>query len=373
MRAWPIVVAIALLALGAISAACDEQDPFGDRRNVVDRNPRADGGDDTIQARELFKALEPQFQEVCGKQCHADGTFGGNPPRFLAGPDAYVTIKTFSGFITKSVFESKLLTRGAHAGPALEGANEELRKKIVEWLDVEASILVERASVTTQVLDLVAGANVVDLGALAPTVAGAKLSFDASLGPAFLTLSNMRVRGGDTTAVRIVHPIFRLVRGGTEYPDPVDSFSNLDDKYPQAVERPLGPGQLFLTEWKEGDKLRITFETIEATTIPVIVDDTPKPCKALQAFIDNAKPQLQGNGCLDCHGEGGNGQAVMNLVELDQDDALACQEVLKEVNLANKAASLIIDKPAGAVGHTGGKVGDPAGYTAAIRAWIDNE
>jgi hypothetical protein len=372
MRAWPIVVTIAATAIAA-ALACDEQDPFGDRRNVVERTPRTDGGDDTIQARELFKALEPQFQDVCGKQCHADGTFGGNPPRFLAGPDAYATIKTFSGFITKSVFESKLLVRGAHAGPALEGPHEDLRKKIVDWLDVEASILVERASVTTPVLDLVAGANVVDLGALAPSVAGAKLSFDASLGPTFLSLANMRVRGGDTTAVRVVHPIFRLVRGGNEYADPVDSFSNLDEKYPQAAERPLGPGQLFLTEWKEGDKLRITFESIEPTTISVIVDDTPKPCKALQAFIDNAKPQFQNNGCPNCHGDGGNGQAVFNLADLDQDDALACQEALKEVNLANKAASLIIDKPAGATGHTGGKVDDAAGYTAAIRAWIDNE
>jgi hypothetical protein len=48
-------------------------------------------------------------------------------------------------------------------------------------------------------------------------------------------------------------------------------------------------------------------------------------------------------------------------------------EVLKKVNLTNKAASLIIDKPAGAIGHTGGKVGDPQGYTDAIHAWIDNE
>lgn len=371
MRLWVPVLTTAIIA---IVAACDEQDPFGDRKNQVDRTGRADAGpDDTARARELFKALEPGFQDTCGKECHADGSAGGNPPRFLAGPDAYVTIKTFNGLITKSVFESRILTRGAHAGPALEGAHEDLRKKLVEWLDAEASIIVEKASVTTPVIDLAPGPNVVDLGALAPGIAGTKLMFDAELGPVFLTLSKLRVRGADTTAVRVVHPTFRLVRGGIEVVDPVDSFSNVDEKFPATQERPLGPGQLFLTKWKAGDKLRITFEGIEPTTIPVIVDNTPKPCKALQAFIDNAKPQLQGNGCLDCHGDGGNGQATMDLSQLDQDDAQACEQALKKVNLANKAASLIIDSPAGARGHTGGKVGDPAGFTAAIRAWIDNE
>ena len=70
---------------------------------------------------------------------------------------------------------------------------------------------------------------------------------------------------------------------------------------------------------------------------------------------------------------GGNGQSTMDLSNLDNDDADACLQALKKVNLTNKAASLIIDKPAGAAGHTGGKVGDPQGFTDAIRAWIDNE
>lgn len=356
----------------ALAAACDEQDPFGDRKNQVSRGPY-DGGDDGARARELFVALQPELVGTCGRSCHNEGDTPGSPPKFLAGPDVYTTVKGWNGLVTKNVFDSRLLAKGAHEGPALDGPNEPLRKKLVEWLDAEATLMVEKASLSTPVLDLPAGASTIDLGALVPGIPGAKLSFDASLGPAFLALSNMRVRGADNTAIRVVHPIFRLVRGGAELPDPVDSFSNLDDKFPQAQEKALGPGQLFLLEWKQGDRLRITFETIEPTTIPNVPVDTNKPCKALQAFIDNAKPQFQNDGCLDCHGDGGSGQSTMDLSQLDVDDGQACTQALKKVDLANKANSVLIQSPAGARGHTGGKVADPAGYTAAIRAWIDNE
>ena len=63
----------------------------------------------------------------------------------------------------------------------------------------------------------------------------------------------------------------------------------------------------------------------------------------------------------------------MDLSQLDQDDAAACTQARKRIDFTNKANSQIIQAPAGNLGHTGGKVGDPQGFTDAIHAWIDNE
>src|SRR5690242_3209081 len=67
----------------------------------------------------LFRAVEPDFKQKCGNACHELATYKPTPPAFLAGPDAYKSIKAQPGAIVADYYQSVLLQKGPHAGPAV--------------------------------------------------------------------------------------------------------------------------------------------------------------------------------------------------------------------------------------------------------------
>ena len=67
----------------------------------------------------LFRAVEPDLKAKCGNTCHDTATYKPTPPAFLAGPDAYKSIKAQPGAIVADYYQSVLLQKGAHAGPAV--------------------------------------------------------------------------------------------------------------------------------------------------------------------------------------------------------------------------------------------------------------
>jgi len=97
-------------------------------------------------------------------------------------------------------------------------------------------------------------------------------------------------------------------------------------------------------------------------------------CKSVATFTSSAGPELRKEGCLGCHA-GGEARATnaLDLTGVGKDDAAACAQALKKVNLASKPQSAIIQAATGAQPHAGGKVSDPASFSAALLGWINNE
>jgi len=100
----------------------------------------------------------------------------------------------------------------------------------------------------------------------------------------------------------------------------------------------------------------------------------PGGCKSVATFTSSAAPALQKDGCVGCHsGANATAKNALDLASVGTNDTAACAQALAKVNLANKAQSVIIQAPAGAHAHMGGKVDDAAVFTAALLGWINNE
>jgi hypothetical protein len=98
-------------------------------------------------------------------------------------------------------------------------------------------------------------------------------------------------------------------------------------------------------------------------------------CRSVAAFTTNAVPELQKDGCLECHAGDSHpaATAALDLTKVGLDNIIGCRQALTKVNLANKPLSAIIQAPAGAQAHMGGKVPDKKEFTAALLVWLDNE
>jgi hypothetical protein len=100
----------------------------------------------------------------------------------------------------------------------------------------------------------------------------------------------------------------------------------------------------------------------------------PGGCKSVATFTSSAAPELQKDGCVGCHsGANATAKNALDLTSVGTNDTAACSQALAKVNLANRAQSVIIQAPAGAHAHMGGKVDDAAVFTAALLGWINNE
>jgi|GEM_PF-1537048 len=376
----------------AALAACsdDPADGFGGRgskapgtNNASSGGPGGgDGGPGTTPggppAEEvLFRAVEPELVQKCGGQCHTDGTSTGSPPTFLAGPDTYKSIKAQNGIVVPDYFQSILLTKGAHAGPAL-GNDPTLETKVIDWLKMESAVIQSQKKPSTDPVAIVNGPNEVDLSKAAiGGLTGVKLKFTASLVGGILSLDKLAVVAAAGPDVHIYKPRFIRVlakadsAGRTEIPDPADSFSNADQTVPNGAETTLQPGSVLFagTGWTPfdlaGDKIRIEIEKLEPGKVSVV--EKPKTCKDAAGWAANVLPAIRaqatgGGTCGGCHG---NGLAGLNLAS--NDAALVCNQVLQKINEGNLNGSIIITKVTdAAVPHNGGKVGNAGAWQTTI-------
>src|SRR5262249_29380738 len=146
-----------------------------------------------------------------------------------------------------------------------------------------------------------------------------------------------------------------LPPGGDPDPDPVDSFSNVDDTFEPGMAGTLGPGTLLLTNWRADGKLTIGFEKIEIVNPAMMTDGGMPmgPCKDVASFTTNAAPPLMGN-CIMCHG-GANAMAVgaVDMTALGSDPTATCGQVSNRVNPADPPSSqlFITTDPGGNAAH----------------------
>jgi hypothetical protein len=325
----------------------------------------------------LFRAVEADFKKKCGAACHELGTSKPAAPTFLAGPDSYKTIKAYNGIVVADYYQSSILNKGAHEGPAV-GEDPTFETKLIEWLKIESAVIQSVKKPSTDPIALKAGANDIDLTKAATAgLAGVHLKFDAALVGGILSLSNLKLHAAAGTDVHILKPGFIKVLAApdaskrTEVPDGAETFSNVDQTVPAGADTVLGPGSAFLTApgWTPfdfaKDKVRIEVEKLEAGKVSVI--EKPVVCKNVAGFTANVLPSLRGQAggfnlkCDNCHGAG-NGLAGLALANPDQ--TLVCNQVLSKLNAADITKSQIIVHLATGGGHGGGVLTDQAGWTA---------
>lgn len=390
-RGSSFVVAVALSAATLFLACSDDPaDKLGGRNGAggssgqngggdggVDPNNPNGGGPPTEEA--LFRALEPDMQKKCGGACHTDATYKPTPPAFLAPPDAYKSIKAHAGIVVADTYQSLLLTKGAHAGPALSpDTDPEFYDKVKKWLDAEALVLASVAKPGTDPIAVANGANDIDMSkACAQPLTGVHLKFDASLVGGMLELQNIRLAAPAGTDVHLLRPKFVRITGTGKdqkvIADPADTFSNLDVTVPQGAETKLSPPEALFSGdgWRPfdfaKDKIRIEVDKLEPGKVQVIT--APPTCKNPTLFANNVLPNMRGAAgnfnlnCANCHGNGLAGMSLNNA-----DTTLVCNQVLGKLNQANISQSLIVTKVTTGP-HNGGIINDAAGWTA---VWTNN-
>lgn len=339
-----------------------------------DPNDPSNPGSTIPREEQLFNGLEAELNTKCGNTCHAEATYTPKPPAFLAGPnpaERYKSIKSFPGIVVPDIYTSTLVTKGSHAGPALN-VDPVFEKKVMAWLTAESIAIVAVGNPSTDPITVKQGPNEIDLTKASTGVQGAKITFDATLLAGMLSLSNIKFVAPAGTDTHIMKPRFirvlpAPVNGRQAISDPADSFSNVDLTVAGGQSAALGPGTALFSGdgWRPfdlaADKIRIEAQKIEKGTVPVTI--APQTCRNVQMFTQNVLPALRGTGftpnCSGCHG---NGLAGLSLNS--QDQALVCLQVMGKLNQANIGQSPLITKVTQGNAHNGGSVANIDAFRA---------
>ncbi len=356
-----------------------------------------DGGPEGGQSAEaLFRAIEKPLVNRCGAKdgvCHVKGSYN-DAPRWLAEPDAYASAKGFRGVVpvTRDVADSTLLTQAEHVGPSLD-STPDLRDKVREWLQAEVGPAKLPA---TEPFFVQTGLNAIDLKGLAPGLEGSKIEFFAESSGSVLTLSNIRLHASLTSNVKLESPFFvQLPKAGRTIADPANAGFEGPLEAPAGTRQVFYKGSLVLLGWTSQTRLKLVFAKIEATSGKGVTPD----CKALALFEQSAIPAFQTvidiipdpqdggplsdaapftSSCSGCHA-GGDGDDVaknaMDLADIGTDNAKACAQARRWINLADKEKSVILLNPQGKANELHPMKSLPSNHPVVegLRRWVNAE
>ncbi|UQA57987.1 hypothetical protein [Polyangium aurulentum] len=379
------------LAVGAGAATACGPTTSGGSSSGTPVTTGGNPGDEGPTARELFAEIEPDLVAACSK-CHKAGGSADAP--FIAGEtidERYTSITAWPGVVVSDPNLSILMT---HPGEASHGGGEapdlpaKTKPKVLEWLEAEANELPDADTdigpSVKPFKPLVGGAfNTIYLGELGPEFEFMSISFNAealggtSAEPTMLRLANLTVHTVTGKPLHIVHPLFTVYDPSAKPdPDPIDSFSNVDQTFTIDGDPTLGTGELVLTNWRKGAYLGVAFQIVE------VYGGTPGEggtCKDIASFKAQVVPAMQT--CMaECHG-GKNPQAkgTMDLSELNlaTPDA-ACIQVRARITPGDPDTSQIIrmTDPAGVEVHMYKFLGDLNKYNdfkTKVSPWIKAE
>jgi hypothetical protein len=107
---------------------------------------------------------------------------------------------------------------------------------------------------------------------------------------------------------------------------------------------------------------------------PPTAGSTAGACKSVATFTSSGAPQLQKDGCTGCHaGADASATGAFDLTSLGKNDAAACAQALRFVDVTSRPQSAILQVAVGTQAHKGGTVTDPQPFTSALLGWINNE
>lgn len=363
-----------------------------------------DAGDDNVSAeeqlaRQLFvQKAKPVLDNNCAA-CHS----GSDPTvAFLQGADPMdIRGKLLaSDYVNlEATQSSRLLTKGAHSGPALTAAQA---SDLLEWLAAERDAAGVAGTVDTGLETqpftpvLCTGGNpgdptcpitYVDITNLVDGWAGAKIRFVAQPLSQDLYVTNLALEGGPE-GVYIEHPLFvSWPIEGDPIPDTLDRFFNVKMNLAAgAMPSQISGGTAAFINFAPTNQLTIHFKVVDRFR----PDDgggggggmTATGCKSLAQFKTSARAPLQ-TSCGGCHANAGNANArgAMDLVGIGAtDDATlqnVCNQARTRINFQDTNASgfYIAPNPAMGTNHPF-KFGTQAlfdTFKAAVDVWVQAE
>lgn len=379
------VGAVALLALVGCSGLIDSNENITPEEEL---------------ARSLFVSrAKPVFDVACA-QCHT----GLDPAvAFIAGKDPMAQRDTILHFDPQVVNleameSSRILTKGAHSGPALLASQA---SDLLEWIAAERDAAganggLDPGLATGRFTPLLCTSGtpgeptcpitVIDLAPLVEGWAGATIKFVAQPLSQDLYLTNFTLTGGPE-GVYIEHPL--LVSYPTEgdpIPDTLDRYFSVKiNMMPGEAAQPIGGGTAAFINFTPSNQLAIHFKVV----------DRYRPdsgggggmaqvgCKQLASFVTNAKPGLQNN-CASCHANAGNANArgAMDLTGIASTDNAVlqgvCDQARTRINFTdtNQSGFFIAPNPGNATNHPfkfGGVQATFDAFKAAVDVWVQAE
>jgi hypothetical protein len=197
---------------------------------------------------------------------------GGIGPAFLVpNPDMLASVLAYPGLVGDSPDTSRLYTKGPHHGASWLDGTEAAR--VAQWIiDLNAAEHMNAGPPAPHIEPFVPiiGTNTVDLSKLDAQLMGQMIVFNAGIiggdgALSMIELSMIEIVTPVASGLHIVHPLWsRWDDSGRAFPDPVDSFSNLDQTTRSSTIALLGPGLVILPSYASGQRINVVFEKIEA-------------------------------------------------------------------------------------------------------------
>jgi hypothetical protein len=355
------MIAMAATASGCLGSALGEGDD-GSR----------DMGADAVSR--FYTEVQPILTPACGG-CH--GVTGTQAPAFmLAQPDLLQNLLGYPGIVGSTPESSRLYMKGLHEGPAFTPEQAPVIRSWIELYNANRPMTDAGATAAPSIMPfapMMGQTNSIDLAPLNASLTGIKITFTPSMVGTSLELANIKVVAPATTGVHIVHPLFvTWDQNLSPTPDPVDSFSALDQTVYAGQTAALGPGTLFLPNFASTSLVNIVFTTVEPKAGTGDMG-TVSGCKAVAMFVANVKPLLQANTCsTNCH-VGANPTAGLKFDATP--DSTLCANALSEVDKTTPQNSRLVTKPNPAVadGHPLKIQNNYAAYQTAVINWINAE
>lgn len=355
-----------------------------------------------VAARKAYvDKAKPVFDLYC-ISCHS----GSDPTiAFITGTDAMAQRKSLMEFDPQVInleapASSRVLTKGAHSGPALTAQQS---AEILQWIGAERDAAGATGSVDTGLetaaftpLLCTAGSpgeatcpiNYVDIAGLLEGWAGAQIRFVAQPLSQDLYLTNLALQGGPE-GVYLEHPLFvSWPAQGEPIPDTLDRFFNVKlNMMPGAMPEPIGGGTAAFINFAPNNQLTIHFKAVDRFRMDTGTGGGggmtgAAGCKQLASFKTNARQSLQ-TSCGGCHANQNNGNArgAMDIVGVaSADDAIlqtVCNQVRTRINFQDTNASgfYIAPNPAMMTNHPF-KFAAQANFDtfkAAVDVWVQAE
>jgi hypothetical protein len=351
-------------------------------------------------ARQVFvEKAKPILDSACAS-CHV-----GMPMiDFLKGADPMAVRDSLLHFDPQVVnleaaTSSRLLTKGAHSGPALLASQA---SDLIEWVQAErdaANVTGSgEQSLATQPFapllctsgnpgDATCPVNIVDISPLVTGWAGAQIKFVAQALGTDLYVTNLALITG-SEGVYIEHPLFVSWPndGSQPLPDTLDRYFNVKMNLKAGdAPAPIGGGTAAFINFNPQNKLTLNFKVVEKYREDSGgggMTTTAAGCKKLAEFKANAKGPLQ-TSCGNCHANAGNTNArgAMDITGIaSTDDATlqnVCNQARTRINFTdtNQSGFYIAPNPAQATNHPFKfpAQGNFDTFKAAVDIWVQAE